>query len=124
YAVCVNYTDASPGQVYVGPGPLTYTATSLPTKGFGSHAGGCPGNWSAIGGGARVIGASSTQSPTYKVAITSLEPLGISGAVTQSGGVRPAGWVANATDEAPQPPPFSLSPPRRWRLQVKTICAP
>jgi hypothetical protein len=118
YAVCVNYADSVPGQVYLGPGPLTYTRTSEPTIGAGTLSGGCPGNWSAIGGGAQVIGATTTQSPPFKVAITRLMP------ARQSNSVRPSFWVATASDEAPPVPPFSLYPQRRWRLQVKTICAP
>jgi hypothetical protein len=118
YAVCVNYTDPFPGQVYVGPGPLMYTTTSQPTQGAGTVAGGCPGNWFAIGAGARVIGAGTTQSPPYKVAITDFHP------ASQTGSVRPSFWLATASDEQPPPPPRSLQPQRRFRLQVKTICAP
>ena len=118
YAVCVNDTDPVPGEVYVGPGPLTYTRTSEPTKGAGTFSSGCPGNWSAIGGGAQVIGATTTQSPGYKVAITRLYP------AVQTGSLRPSFWVATASDEAPPVPPRSLQPERRFRIQVKTICAP
>jgi hypothetical protein len=119
YAVCANYSDPVPGEVYVGPGPLTYTRTSEPTTGSGSFSAGCPGNWSAIGGGARVINAANTLSPPYKVAITRLYPAPI-----QSSSVRPSFWVAAASDEAPPQRPRSFEPPRRWRIQVKTICAP
>lgn len=120
HAVCVNYTDPVPGQVYLGPGPLTYTRTSDPISpgGAGVFAQGCPGNWVAIGAGAQVIRASPSDSPPYTVALTRLYPF------AQSGSLRPTAWVAAASDEAPRVPPRSFQPSGKWRLQLKTICAP
>jgi hypothetical protein len=110
YAICVNYTDPTPGPVYAGPGPLIYTETSPATKDSMNITGQCPENLFAIAAGARVTGASTTAAPPPQVVLARLEP------GSKFGSSRPSFWIAVARAEH--------ATSAKWRLQVKTICVP
>lgn len=103
YAICANVTTPGTGYMSSIFGTSTVSPVNSSDKVLTAS---CPSTHRTIGGGAEVLGASSTTLPPGDVVLTSSRPTFINGVGT--------GWIASANEEDP----ISAN----WHLKVRLIC--